>query len=370
MQENRPASISPAYNKYGSAWASAQAPKNATAAQVEIMKETQMACQTEVEQNWIKRGQEVLDIEIEGLEAVKKRLGPSFTEALSLLAACAGRVVVSGVGKSGLVGRKLAATFSSTGTPAFFLHPVEGQHGDLGSLRQEDVLIAISNSGRTDELLAILPALRSLGVKMIALTGGADSPLAQMADVVIDTAVPREACPLNLAPTSSTTAVLAVGDALAACLIDWKHFTESDFKRNHPGGNLGQRLKRRVGDLMHHKAPLCPAGVSLGQAARALNEGGFGVVLFTDENNRLTGLLTDGDLRRIICKEGFNPESPAAGLMTRSFSSVKPEQAVAEALDIMEAKSIMVLPVLGPSGEAAGVIHLHDVLGKGRIKFI
>ncbi len=318
---------------------------------------------------WIERGREVLNIEIEGLETVRANLGPSFVEALALLAACSGRVVVSGVGKSGLVGRKLAATFSSTGTPSFFMHPVEGQHGDLGSLRAEDVCIAISNSGRTDELLAILPSLRSLGVKIISMTGKPDSPLAQMADVSINTGVPREACPLNLAPTSSTTAVLAAGDALAACLIDWKNFTENDFKIFHPGGSLGQRLRHKTGELMHGAPPLCPEDQPLAAALEILNQAGFGVVFLTDANGKMSGLFTDGDLRRIICKGLFQAELPAKTVMTSVFSGVTPETPVAEALDLMENKGITVLPVLTETGGVAGVLHLHDVLGKGRIKF-
>ena len=213
--------------------------------------------------------QDVLATEIAGLAAVRERLASPTPEktplvlALRLLAACAGRVVVTGIGKSGLVGRKLAATFSSTGTPAFFLHPVEGAHGDLGSLRRDDVIIAISNSGETAELNAILPALKSLGASLIAMTGREDSTLGRLADVTLNSGVPREACPHGLAPTASTTAVLALGDALAVCLMHLKSFTEKDFLRYHPGGSLGQRLRLKVSEVMRTEGlPLLPETIS------------------------------------------------------------------------------------------------------------
>lgn len=190
-------------------------------------------------EKWLNRAKAVLDTEIQGLAAVRDKLDASFVRALEMLAGCTGRVVVTGLGKSGLVGRKIAATFSSTGTPAFFLHPVEGAHGDLGMIRREDMVLAISNSGETDELNNILPSLKSLSGGLVALTGGLASTMARLADVVIDTGVPREACPLGVAPTASTTAALAVGDALAVCLIDWKAFALEDFQRFHPGGALG-----------------------------------------------------------------------------------------------------------------------------------
>lgn len=320
--------------------------------------------------DWLPRAKEALDIEIEGLLAVRANLGPSFNEAVELLAGCKGRVVFTGVGKSGLVGRKLAATFSSTGTPSFFLHPVEGQHGDLGSIRAEDVAVAISNSGCTDELNAILPVLRSLGVKIISMTGGLDSPMAALSDVVLNAGVPREACPFNLAPTSSTTAVLALGDALAVCLIDYKAFTEKDFKRVHPGGSLGQRLREPVGALMQREnIPTASAANGLMAAVEVLNRGGLGTVLLLDGAGRVTGILTDGDLRRVLCAGKYRPEVPVAEVMTGSFRYAGPGQTVAEVLDVMEGSSITVLPVLDTERRPLGVIHLHDLLGKGKIKF-
>ncbi|MBG0778234.1 MAG: KpsF/GutQ family sugar-phosphate isomerase [Desulfovibrionaceae bacterium] len=317
---------------------------------------------------WLALAREVLDIEIQGLVAVRDRLDGGFTAALDLLARCTGRVVLTGIGKSGLVGRKIAATLSSTGTPAFFLHPVEGAHGDMGMIRPEDVVVAISNSGETDELNAILPALRSLGAGLVALTGGANSTLAELADAVVDTSVPREACPMDLAPTASTTAVLAVGDALAVCLIRIKDFGEKDFKRFHPGGMLGQRLQARVGELMHEGAPCVEADATFADALRVLNAGGLGAVIVT-RAGLLEGIVTDGDVRRLVCAGGFDSSRDVAHYMVAGPKAARVSHYAAQALDIMEAKAITVLPVVDESDAVVGVIHLHDLLGKGRLKF-
>lgn len=320
--------------------------------------------------NWIERGRDVLDIEIAALESVRDRLGLSFAEAVKLLAGCKGRVALTGIGKSGLVGRKIAATLSSTGTPAFFLHPVEGAHGDLGSVREGDVIIAISYSGRTDELNAILPALRSLGAKVIALTSGLASPLAALADIVIDATIPREACPMNLAPTSSTTAVLALGDALAVCLMEIKDFTSGDFRRYHPGGALGQRLSLSVADIMHTDGvPVLREDVSLARALVALDKGGFGAVILTDEAGRLAGILTDGDVRRLLCRGLAGSGGPVRDFMTRSPRCAEAAMSVAELMDLMEQKSITVLPVVDEDRNVIGIVHMHDLLGKGQIRF-
>ena len=319
--------------------------------------------------DWTARGREVLDIEIEALNAVKSSLGPSFDEAVRLLAACTGRVAITGIGKSGLVGRKIAATLSSTGTPAYFLHPVEGAHGDLGSVRQGDVVIAISYSGRTDELNAILPALRSLGASIIAITGGPDSPLAGMADAVINAAVPREACPMNLAPTSSTTATLALGDALAVCLIDIKAFSPSDFKRYHPGGALGQRLNLAVSDIMHENAPVLPDASPLRDALDALDKGGFGAVLLADAQGALSGIITDGDVRRLLVRGRADLDAPASAVMTKHPRFAAPGMSAAELMDIMEARAITVLPVADDTLRIRGIVHMHDLLGKGQVRF-
>ncbi len=320
--------------------------------------------------DWIPLGRDVLDIEIEGLTAVRDRLGPSFEAALALLAGCRGRVVVTGLGKSGLVGRKLAATLSSTGTPAFFLHPVEGAHGDMGSLRAEDVVIAISNSGETDELNAILPSLRAIGTSIIAMTGATQSTLGRAADVVLDAGVPREACPHNLAPTASTTAVLALGDALAVCLIHWKSFTENDFLRYHPGGSLGQRLRLRVHELMHTTGiPVTQDDVGQEEAVRVLDKGGFGAVAVVDGSGRLMGILTDGDVRRAVIRGDYAPRTPVTAIMTRNPRSARSGQSVAELLDVMEQKAITVLPIVDDAHRLVGLVHLHDLLGKGGVSF-
>lgn len=320
--------------------------------------------------NWIERAREVIGIEMDGLANVRGLLGPSFAIAVDMLAACKGRVAITGIGKSGLVGRKIAATLSSTGTPAYFLHPVEGAHGDLGSVREGDVIIAISYSGRTDELNAILPSLRSLGASVIAITSGLHSPLAELSDVVIDCTIPREACPMNLAPTSSTTATLALGDALAVCLIDIKSFTAKDFRRYHPGGALGQHLSLSVADIMHTDAiPLAEDSFPVNEALDILDKGGYGAVILTDGQKRLTGIVTDGDVRRIVCQGRLDPAQPVAGIMTRNPRHALTDMSAAELMDIMEQKAITVLPVVNGDRAVAGIVHMHDLLGKGRIKF-
>ncbi|MEF2146065.1 MAG: KpsF/GutQ family sugar-phosphate isomerase [Desulfovibrionaceae bacterium] len=320
--------------------------------------------------NLLDVAREVLDVEIQGLQEVRGQLGDGFSAALERLARCTGRVVVSGIGKSGLVGRKIAATLSSTGTPAFFLHPVEGAHGDMGMIRPEDVVLAISNSGETDELNAILPTLRSLGAFIISLTSKTDSSMALLSDVVIPIAVPREACPMGLAPTASTTAALAVGDALAVCLMQRNGFDKGDFRRFHPGGALGQRLSKCVGELMHvEELPVVSIDASLAQALDVLNAGGFGLAVLAAKDGPLLGVLSDGDVRRLACRGPLPLEAPAAEVMTRSPKVARADQSAAQVLDIMESHQITVLPVVNDKGELAGLIHLHDLLGKGRFKF-
>lgn len=321
------------------------------------------------EQDWLETARRVLDVEIQGLAAVRDRLDSSFVRALELMALCSGRVVVCGLGKSGLVGRKIAATLSSTGTPAYFLHPVEGAHGDLGMIRREDVVLAISYSGATDELNNILPSLKSLAGAVIGLTGGVDSVMASLCDVVVNVAVPAEACPLGVAPTASTTATLAVGDALAVCLIDWKSFALEDFRRFHPGGALGQRLALTVGSLMQTTMPMVPSGTSLGQALACLNQGGLGCVCIVDTKNRLLGILTDGDVRRLVCADRLDRSLTIDAVMIADPLRAAPGQQAAQVLDLMEARAITVLPVVDDRSVLVGLIHMHDVLGQGRVKF-
>jgi len=321
-------------------------------------------------QQWIEKAVEVLKIEREGLESVQNGIGPDFVTALEYLATCKGRVVITGIGKSGLVGRKIAATLSSTGTPSFFLHPVEGAHGDMGMIRPEDVVLTLSYSGETDELNAILPALKTLVSRVIALTGNPDSTMARLADVVISTHVPREACPLGLAPTASTTATLAIGDALAMCLVEWKSFDACDFKRFHPGGALGQRLSIQVSELMHTPAKaMISTQTSLKEALDVLNAGGLGSVVIVGEHNRMLGLLTDGDVRRMICAGNLDMEQMITESMITEPLFAHPNQPAAEVLDLMESKEITVLPIVDGDMSLVGMIHLHDLLGKGRLKF-
>lgn len=320
--------------------------------------------------SFIARGKEVLSIEEKGLAAVREGLGEDFAKAVTILSDCKGRVIITGLGKSGLVGRKIAATLSSTGTPSFFLHPVEGAHGDLGMVRKEDIVIAISNSGETDELNAVLPAIKSFGTKIISLTSNKESTMGRLSDIVVQVKVPCEACSYGLAPTSSTTASLAMGDALAVCLMDYKHFDSKDFKRFHPGGALGKRLTRCVSEMMHiENIPCASDSHTLSAALEVLNEGGLGLVAMVNEKNILTGVITDGDIRRIVCKGDFRPEAPASEFMIKKPMRAASDMSAALALDIMEEKQITVLPVVDDGGYVVGMIHLHDLLGKGRLKF-
>ncbi|BDQ36743.1 carbohydrate isomerase KpsF/GutQ family protein [Pseudodesulfovibrio nedwellii] len=320
--------------------------------------------------DWLNLAREVLDIEIQGLAAVKEQLGESFVEALTALAECEGRVVITGVGKSGLVGRKIAATLSSTGTPSFFLHPVEGAHGDMGMIRKEDVVIAMSNSGGTDEVNTIIPVLRSLGATVIAMTSNTASAMAQLSDIAIKVSVPREACALGLAPTSSTTAQLAVGDALAVCLMEWKSFGKDDFKKYHPGGSLGQRLAICVDQLMHTEdLPTVREHISLTAALKILNGGGLGLVAIVDAANLLKGVFSDGDVRRLVCDDLLDGNQTISEVMTASPRRAVTGDSSAHVLDVMERNEITVLPVVSEDGTLAGMVHMHDLLGKGELRF-
>ncbi|ACS81648.1 KpsF/GutQ family sugar-phosphate isomerase [Maridesulfovibrio salexigens] len=319
--------------------------------------------------DFIKRGKEVLQIEENGLASIRESLDLNFAKAVEMLAGCKGRVIITGLGKSGLVGRKIAATMSSTGTPSFFLHPVEGAHGDLGMVRTEDVVISISNSGETDELNALLPAIRSFGTQIISITSEIESTMGRLSDIVIKTKVPCEACSHGLAPTSSTTAALAIGDALAVCLMDHKAFDSQDFKKFHPGGSLGRRLTLCISELMHtDNIPAAAQDGTLAEALTVLDKGGLGLVALTD-GEKLSGVITDGDVRRLVCSGNFNTQISAREVMIENPLRITPDMSAAQALDIMESKEITVLPVVNEEGMLTGMIHLHDLLGKGRLKF-
>jgi arabinose-5-phosphate isomerase len=311
------------------------------------------------------RAHRVLDVEIEALRALRAGLGAEFGRAVELLLACRGKVVVSGVGKSGIVCRKMAATFASTGTPAFFLHAGEASHGDLGMLMRGDVLIAVSNSGESEEVLHLLPLVRRFGVPMIAMTGRRDSTLARAADVALDVSVPEEACPLGLAPTASTTATMALGDALAVALLEERGFSVDDFALLHPAGAIGRRLLR-VDDLMHHgdQLPLVPEVASLKDTLVEITSKRLGVTGVTDAAGDLVGIVTDGDLRRGLERAADIRVLRAADLMTRNPKTIAGDALAAQAVAFMERHRITSLFVL--DGRCPkGVIHLHDLLRAG-----
>ncbi len=318
----------------------------------------------------IATGKEVLAVEIEGLKAVAAKLGEEFVQAVDLILKARGRVVVTGIGKSGLIGRKIVATLASTGTPSFFLHPAEAMHGDLGMVVPEDVLLAISNSGETEEVNKLLPFLKGRGVKIIAFTGNLQSTLARQADVVVDVGVPREACPLGVAPTASTTATLAMGDALAMVLAKLRNLRLEDFRQNHPGGSLGERLKVQVAQIMltGEALPLVKQGERMAEVLLEINRKRLGCALVLDEKEDLCGIVTDGDLRRALLKYGDFRTLPVEKVMTRDPKTISPRALAAEALYVMERNLITVLPVVTEK-KVVGIIHLHDVLGKGQFKF-
>jgi len=315
----------------------------------------------------LEHARKVLRVEADAIYALIDRLDGEFTRAVDIIMSCKGRVVVTGMGKSGLIGKKIAATLASTGTPALFLHPAEGIHGDLGMVMRGDVIIAISNSGTTEEIVKILPVFKRLDVRIIAMTGGADSVLAKAADVTIDVGVKEEACPLGLAPTASTTATLAMGDAIAITLLEERGFKSEDFACFHPGGRLGRRLILRVEDLMHKGAdvPKTGQGAGMREALFEITSKKFGMTTVVDGDGKLLGVITDGDLRRYLEKSGDLFERTAGELASRNPKTIQADALAAEAVAVMEKHSITSLLILDGSGRPAGVIHLHDLLKAG-----
>jgi arabinose-5-phosphate isomerase len=305
---------------------------------------------------------QVLQTEAAAILALVDRLDGRFEEAIRLLLDCRGRVILTGMGKSGLICRKIAATLTSTGTPAFFLHPAEAIHGDLGAIRGDDVIVALSYSGETDELLRLLETIRRLGAKLVALTGNLGSTLGQAADVAIDCHVSEEACPLKLVPTASTTAALALGDALAMTLLVAKGFREEDFASLHPGGKLGKRLMR-VRALMHGGAlaPIVATDTPMKDVIYEMSRKGLGMACVTDAEGRLAGIITDGDLRRHMATRPSILDLTAADVMTREPVTISPLTLAAEALNILEQRKITSIVVLGEAGRVEGVVHLHDL---------
>ena len=312
-------------------------------------------------------GRRVLKIEARAVQALVERLDAQFAKAVDLLMRCKVKVVVSGMGKSGLVGQKIAATMASTGTPAFFLHPAEGIHGDLGMLGRADVLIAISNSGETQEILQLLPYVERMGIPVVSMTGRMTSTLAKNSDVALDVSVSEEACPMGLAPTASTTATLAMGDALAVALLQKRGFKQEDFAQFHPGGTLGRRLLVRVKDLMHGGAemPTVSEAVPATAAILEITAKKLGMTTVADANGRLAGIITDGDLRRFIQQGGDFAKVTAGQLASRSPKTIAPEDLAAKAVEQMERFSITTLVVTEGERKVVGVIHLHDLLKNG-----
>ena len=311
----------------------------------------------------LETARKVLEIEARTLAELVDRLDERFTRAVETLFACKGRVVVTGMGKSGLIGQKISATFSSTGTPSFFLHPAEALHGDLGSLVRHDALVALSYSGETEELLRLLDTVKRLAVPLITLTGSPCSTLAQASDVVIDVGIRQEACPLGLAPTASTTAMLAMGDALAMALLEKRGFTEEDYAALHPGGKLGVRLKR-VENVMHSgdEAPSVAPTTSMTDVIYEMSRKGLGHTTVVEDGNRLVGIISDGDLRRFFQREGNRALGlTAADCMSRHAVTIGRKELATRALNLMEARKITSLPVVDSEGRLEGVVHLHDL---------
>lgn len=318
----------------------------------------------------LEQARQVLRMEAEAVLEQVERIDEHFKAAVEMIMACPGRTVITGMGKSGIIGRKMAATLASTGTPSFYLHPAEGIHGDLGMVTEGDVVIALSNSGETGEVLHILPSLRRIGAKLIAMVGNPNSTLAKNSDIVLNVGVTREACPLGLAPTSSTTAALAYGDALALALLSKRKFTASQFAVFHPGGSLGRKLLLTVEDIMHSGSenPLVKADISVQDALFVITDKGLGAVSVVDGDNKMLGVLTDGDIRRGLSKGVDFLKRPVTELMTASPKTITKEKLAAQALHIMESnrpKPITVLPVVDAENHVIGLLHMTDLVRQG-----
>ncbi len=305
-----------------------------------------------------------LEIEAEAITDLISRIDENFIKACEIILQCKGKVIVTGMGKSGHIGNKIAATLASTGTPAFFVHPAEASHGDLGMITKDDVVLAISNSGNTEEIMTIIPMLKRINTSLITMTGKISSSLAKAADVNLDISVKKEACPLNLAPTSSTTATLAMGDALAVSLLKAKGFTENDFAKSHPGGKLGRQLLLTTGEIMHtgDSIPAVDNKVALSDALMEMTKKGLGITAVTSDDNKVMGIFTDGDLRRVLDKEINIHQTKIKDVMTQNCITVKQNILAAQTLAIMESKKINALLVVNDSNELIGALNMHDLL--------
>jgi len=307
---------------------------------------------------------EVLNIEAEAVLALTKRIDDSFLQALNIVLSCKGRVIVSGIGKSGHIARKIAATLSSTGTPAYFVHPAEASHGDLGMITANDVFIALSYSGESQELLTIVPVIKRQGAQLISMTGNPKSSMAESADVHLNATVDKEACPLGLAPTASTTAALALGDALAVALLDAKGFRKEDFARSHPGGSLGRRLLTHVRDVMHsgNQIPAVSQNATLAEAMLEISRKGLGMTAIVDDAQQVLGIYTDGDLRRTLAKQSDFNSVLVSSVMSRNPHSILPDALAVEAVQIMEEYNISQLLAVDSSNKLVGALNMHDLL--------
>lgn len=314
----------------------------------------------------IKQAKEVLKIEAQSILDLVERVGPEFEKAADMILKAKGRVILTGMGKSGLVGRKISATLNSTGTPSLFLHPAEAIHGDLGMVTPDDIVIAISNSGHTAEVNTILPMLGKIGARIIAFTGGLDSPMAKASDIVIDVGVEREACPMGMAPTASTTAALAMGDALAVALINLRRFNQDDFKKFHPGGILGERLTIKVKEVMltRDHIPMVQLGSKVKQAIEEINAKNLGATLIVEKNKKLVGIITDGDLRRVLTRYKNIHEINVEDIMSPLVKTINENQTAAQALELMELNAITHLAIVDRQNRVKGLVHLHDLLGR------
>lgn len=323
--------------------------------------------QTTTPQQITKLGLAVIDNELSAIEALRNRIDDSFVKACELMLACKGRVVVTGMGKSGHIGNKIAATLASTGTPAFFVHPGEASHGDLGMITPQDVVIALSNSGETGEILTIVPIIKRLSVPMISITGNPESSLATEADVNLRAEVEKEACPLGLAPTSSTTVALVLGDALAVALLDARGFTEEDFALSHPGGSLGRRLLLHVKDIMHtgDAIPMVSESASLRDALVEMTQKNLGMTAIVDDKQHVLGIYTDGDLRRTLDSNIDVHSSPIKDVMTANCKTIKQHLLAAEALTEMQQSKINDMLVVDDNNVLIGALNMHDFLRAG-----
>jgi arabinose-5-phosphate isomerase len=318
-------------------------------------------------ETFIKAGKRTIDLEIEAIKALNDRIDDNFVKACRIILECKGRTIVTGMGKSGHIGKKIAATLASTGSPSFFVHPGEASHGDLGMITTNDVVIAISNSGSSAEVVALLPTIKRLGIPLISMTGQNASPLALQADTNLDISVKNEACPLDLAPTSSTTVTLVMGDALAVALLEARGFTPEDFAFSHPGGAIGRRLILKVGDIMHggDDLPTVRDDTLLPQTLIEMTQKGLGITTVINSENKLIGVFTDGDLRRAIDKNIDINSALIKDVMSPNPTTINPNMLAVEAVGLMERQSITALIVANEQQQPIGVIHMHDILRAG-----